>query len=127
MSFYPILRLLVPSYDIERPADGIKTKTMGKLFVRILSIDPNGEVAKRLTLRTTSSGGSGNRDYADIVYEVMKTRAIPIDTTLTIFDVNQRLDIISACYQSNARASKLFIILYTILILFTKFSSRNRR
>lgn len=108
MSFYPILRLLVPSYDIERPADGIKTKTMGKLFVRILAIDPNSEIAKRLTFRSTapSAGGSGKRDYADIVYEVMKARADPIET-LTIFDVNQRLDNISACYQSNNRASKL--------------------
>lgn len=115
VSFYPLLRLLVPSYDIERPADGIKTKTMGKLFVRILAIDPNGEIAKRLTLR--SADGSGKRDYADIVYEIMKNRAVSIGT-LTIFDVNQRLDNISACYQSNNRASKLIIFLHRIFDFF---------
>lgn len=109
MSFYPILRLLVPAYDIERPADGIKTKTMGRLFVRILAIDPNSDVAKRLTLRSIGPSVPGKRDYADIVYDVMKVRGnIPVET-LTIFDVNQRLDNISSCYQSNNRASTLII------------------
>lgn len=102
-----MLRLFVPSYDRERPAYGIKTATIGKLFIRTLAIDANGEIAKKLMQKDSSSGSkTGKSDYADMVYEIIKNR-VDEQGTRTIYEVNHHLTNIAEFYQNNQRPSEL--------------------
>lgn len=91
-----MLRLLLPDRDRERPAYGIKTTTLGKLVVRILAIDAQSAVAKRLMRKDDPAGPQNTEpsDYASVVYDVMKLRAGTI-CRLTVFDVNEKLDSIA--------------------------------
>lgn len=77
---------------------------MGKLYVRVLAVDPNGDVAKKLT--TIQGLSKHYLDYADVVYDVMKNRCSN-EGTLTVYDVNEHLNEIAICYQNNRRKSKL--------------------
>lgn len=94
----------MPAFDRERPAYGIKTFTLGKLIIRTLAIDPKGKVANQLMRKESvadgggggGGGGSTKRDYADVVYEVMKERAKQVGT-LSILEVNRRLDTVATC------------------------------
>lgn len=109
-TIFTVLRLIIPNCDRERPAYGIKAATIGKLFVRILAIDANSEIAKRLTQKDVSTGNiasesKNNSDYADMVYQIIKNRVHETGTK-TVFEVNHYLNNIAECYQSNKRASK---------------------
>jgi hypothetical protein len=72
---------------------------MAKLYVRVLGIAPKSEEAKMLT----ASNYDG--DYASVVYEVMVKRAVK-ECSLSVWDVNHHLDVMSECFQSNNRKSK---------------------
>lgn len=101
-----MLRLLVPELDRERPAYGIKTNTLGKLIIRILAIDVDSDVAKRLTRKNDPSAANSTKttssDYASVVFEVMKNRASN-KCRLTVYDVNQRLDSIARNNETGSR------------------------
>lgn len=101
-SFYPILRLLLPQSDIDRESYGIRTKTLGKLFIKALAISPNSEDAKKLTFELKNSD---HLDYGDVVYDVMKTRSPPTGT-LSIAQVNQYLDLIGEHFKNGERQRK---------------------
>lgn len=110
-----MLRLLIPQQDRDRDSYGIKTFTMGKLYVRILGIDSKSDDAKRLTEKCS------NKEYPNVVYAVMKNRCSDVGK-LTVFEVNRHLDTIASCYKNNERKSKLtsFIILFhCVLVLYT--------
>lgn len=42
-SFYPVLRCLVPGADNARGNYGIQLTTMGRLYIKVLNLAPNGE------------------------------------------------------------------------------------
>lgn len=89
-SFYPILRLILPSKDTERAAYGIKTKTLGNLYVKALAINKHSSDGRKLNGEDVPKKG----DFADVVFDVMKDRQP--QGTLTIYDVNKCLDSMSA-------------------------------
>lgn len=93
------MRLILPGEDRERDSYGIKTFTMGKMYVRILGIDTNSDVAKRLTAK------HAHKDYPDVVYAVMQNRC-STSSTLTVYEVNRHLDIMAGCFKNNERKSK---------------------
>lgn len=99
-SLFPILRLLVPDVDREREAYCLKTKMLGKLFVKALAISEDSDDAKKLTYQKTVE--SKTSDFSSIVHEVMMKRA-PAEGTLTVADINDLLDFISSNARSNAR------------------------
>lgn len=101
-SFYPILRLLLPQSDIERESYGIKTKTLGKLFIKALAIGPTSDAAKKLTFEVTSRN---HTDFGDIVYDVMRKRS-PNKGSLSVAQVNQYLDLIGDHFKSGERHRK---------------------
>lgn len=122
ISFFPLLRLLAPAMDSERPACGIQPRTMGRLLVRVLAVDARSKVAQRLMRRDDGGGGGGDfvaagepaegggaaarEDYADVVFAVMRTRAstnVKGARTFTVAAVNEKLDRIAALYQENRR------------------------
>ncbi|GAB0098857.1 DNA ligase 4 [Sergentomyia squamirostris] len=104
VSFYPVLRLLLPECDHNRGSYGIKQTTMGRLYVSVLGLDKRSQDAKTLI-----EGRSPSGDYADIVFSVMEARSKK-ESSITVFDVNQGLDSI-ANYFKNGHSKKIDDIL----------------
>lgn len=73
---------------------------LGKLYVKALAIDQQSEAGVKLTVRDGATSG----DYADVVFDVMKERS-PEKGTLTVFEVNKCLDLISDHFRNNERKS----------------------
>ncbi|KAK3510421.1 hypothetical protein QTP70_005919 [Hemibagrus guttatus] len=74
-SFYPAMRLIVPPFERERMAYGIKENMLAKLYIEVLGLPKSGpEANKLLNYRapTTSKGESG--DFALTAYFVLKKR-----------------------------------------------------
>ncbi|XP_023828890.1 DNA ligase 4 [Salvelinus sp. IW2-2015] len=91
-SFYPAMRLIVPSFERERMAYGIKESMLAKLYIDVLGLPKNGpEANKLLNYRTptTSQGEAG--DFALMTYFVLKKRCTS-QGNLTIREVNDFLD-----------------------------------
>nr|XP_057907102.1 DNA ligase 4 [Doryrhamphus excisus] len=91
-SFYPAMRLIVPSFERERMAYGIKESMLAKLFIDVLCLPKNGpEANKLLNYRapTTSQGESG--DFASMAYFVLKKRCTS-QGKLSVKEVNDFLD-----------------------------------
>ncbi|KAJ8351482.1 hypothetical protein SKAU_G00229580 [Synaphobranchus kaupii] len=91
-SFYPAMRLIVPSFERERMAYGIKENMLAKLYIDVLGLPKNGpEAHKLLNYRapTTSQGEAG--DFALMAYFVLKKRCTS-QVNLTIKEVNDFLD-----------------------------------
>lgn len=106
MNFYPFLRLFVPTLDLERGAYGVQEKKLGHLYVRALSINPKGDTAKKLT---NLQGNTTN--YGDIVFDVMKPRSREVGK-LSVYKVNEYLDLIAEHFAQNERHSKCRYLLF---------------
>lgn len=114
-SFYPILRLLLPKSDNQRDSYGLRTNTLGKLFVKCLAINASSDDAKKLTYEKKTSG-----DFGDIVYEVMKNRS-PAKGTLSVAEVNRYLDLMAEHFKNNERKRKCFINFWRFFFYAMKF------
>ncbi|CAG00994.1 unnamed protein product, partial [Tetraodon nigroviridis] len=91
-SFYPAMRLLVPQFERERMAYGIKESMLAKLYIDVLGLPKNGpEANKLLNYRapTTSQGEAG--DFASVAYFVLKKRCTS-QGSLRVKEVNDFLD-----------------------------------
>lgn len=87
----------MPHKDAERGSYGIQIPTLGRLFVKALAVHPKSETANKLMNLKGSTA-----DYGDIVYEVMAARS-PETGTLTVYEVNKYLDMISDHFEKNER------------------------
>ncbi|KAM4711049.1 LOW QUALITY PROTEIN: DNA ligase 4 [Anableps anableps] len=91
-SFYPAMRLIVPPFERERMAYGIKESMLAKLYIDVLGLPKSGpEASKLLNYRapTTSQGEAG--DFAGMAYFVLKKRCNS-QGNLSIKEVNDFLD-----------------------------------
>lgn len=84
-SFYPVLRLLMPSADREREAFGIGETIMARMLIKAFGLAPKGPDALNLLKQqgSTISKGAFHRDLADIVQRVLKDHC-STDGTYTI-------------------------------------------
>ncbi|RXG69916.1 DNA ligase 4 [Armadillidium vulgare] len=98
-SFFPVLRILLPSLDRDRGAYGIKEHRLASLYIRIFGLRKESvDGQKLLNYRKPKSGGIGGGDFADIAYYVLKNRC-PDKGELTLADVDSNLGVIA---ESNA-------------------------
>lgn len=91
-SFYAAMRLIVPPFERERMAYGIKENMLARLYIEVLGLPKNGpEANKLLNYRapTTSQGEAG--DFALTAYFVLKKRCTS-QGNLSIKEVNDFLD-----------------------------------
>ncbi|KAI2335020.1 DNA ligase (ATP) [Ophidiomyces ophidiicola] len=97
---YPAFRLIIPEKDRDRAMYGLKEKTIGKLFVKIMKIDKNSEDGFSLLNWKLPSQSMASRmagDFAGRCYEVISKRPMKSDVgTMTIQDVNDKLDRLAA-------------------------------
>ncbi|XP_026470938.1 DNA ligase 4-like [Ctenocephalides felis] len=99
VSFYPVLRLLVPQAERERGAYGLKESTLAKILIRVLSISKEAADAKKLlNYKSASSYG----DFAEVAHIVLKLRCAQ-KGTLTVEDVNKHLDNIAMKYAEHVQ------------------------
>ncbi|KAM9328784.1 DNA ligase 4 [Pholidichthys leucotaenia] len=122
-SFYPAMRLIVPPFERERMAYGIKESMLAKLYIDVLGLPKNGpEANKLLNYRapTTSQGEAG--DFAGMAYFVLKKRCTS-QGNLSIKDVNDFLDSVAL---NNANKQK-DLVKKSLLDLITKSSALEQK
>lgn len=122
-SFYPAMRLIVPPFERERMAYGIKESMLAKLYIDVLGLPKNGpEANKLLNYRapTTSQGEAG--DFAGMAYFVLKKRCTS-QGNLSIKEVNDFLDSVAT---SNATKQK-DLVKKSLLHLITQSSALEQK
>ncbi|XP_061641714.1 DNA ligase 4 [Phyllopteryx taeniolatus] len=122
-SFYPAMRLIVPSFERERLAYGIKESMLAKLYIDVLCLPKKGpEANKLLNYRTptTSPGESG--DFAGMAYFVLKKRCTS-QGKLSIKEVNDFLDSVAI----NNASKKKDLVKTSLLHLITQSSALEQK
>ncbi|XP_068165472.1 DNA ligase 4 [Antennarius striatus] len=122
-SFYPAMRLIVPSFDRERMAYGIKENMLAKLFIDVLGLPKNGPDANKLLnyrAPITSQGEAG--DFAGMAYFVLKKRCTS-QGDLSVKQVNDFLDSVAL---NNANKQK-DLVKKSLLHLITQSSALEQK
>lgn len=122
-SFYPAMRLIVPPFERERMAYGIKESMLAKLYIDVLGLPKNGpEANKLLNYRapTTSQGEAG--DFAGMAYFVLKKRCTS-QGNLSIKEVNDFLDSVAL----NNASKKKDLMRKSLLHLITQSSALEQK
>lgn len=122
-SFYPSMRLIVPSCERERMAYGIKESMLAKLYIDVLGLPRNGSEANKLLnyrAPTASQGDAG--DFAGMAYYVLKKRC-HAQGTLSIREVNDFLDSVAV---DNA-GKKKDLVKKSLLHLITRSSALEQK
>lgn len=93
---YPIMRLLLPTIDIDRGAFGLRESVIARIYIDALSLADKGEAAMRLRhykdpnyFRGKVAGQVG--DFSSTVYNTVKLRC-PRSDGCTIGQTNEMLD-----------------------------------
>uniref|UniRef100_A0A1A8HAZ0 DNA ligase IV n=1 Tax=Nothobranchius korthausae TaxID=1143690 RepID=A0A1A8HAZ0_9TELE len=117
------MRLIVPPFERERMAYGIKESMLAKLYIDVLGLPKNGpEANKLLNYRapTTSQGEAG--DFASMAYFVLKKRCAS-QGNLSIKEVNDFLDSVAI---NNASKQK-DLVKKSLLHLITQSSALEQK
>ena len=91
-NFFPIIRLMLPAFDMERGQYGLKESTLAKLYVDLLSL-PSREKEALMHFKNPQKAlpGCPAGSFADALHFVLRNRAGD-KSTLTVEDVNRELD-----------------------------------
>ena len=112
---HPAFRLILPEKDRDRAMYGIKEKTIAKLLIKILKINPHSDDGHALNNwkqpgQTTASRMAG--DFAGRCFEVISKRPRREDVgDMTIAEVNDRLDMLSVA-QKESQQEPIFADFY---------------
>jgi DNA ligase-4 len=79
-NLYPLMRLLLPQLDTERPTYGLRESTIGDMYVKAMGIAKTSEAAQRLkNYKNPRSAGAKAEaaagDFTTILYDVLRNRA----------------------------------------------------
>ncbi|EDS30373.1 DNA ligase 4 [Culex quinquefasciatus] len=102
---FPVLRLLLPGADRERDSYGVRVKSLRDLYIKVLGISESSTEARKLSGYDEETGGGGassSEDFADRVFRLMQGRCPP-EGSLTVWEVNERLDAIGGHYVNGER------------------------
>ncbi|OZJ05239.1 hypothetical protein BZG36_02293 [Bifiguratus adelaidae] len=95
--FFDAMRLLLPAYDKERTTYGMKEQVLAKTYVEILGLSRDSEDADQL-IHWRMPGKTKQKtagDFAEVAYEVIRTRSSVSRSTQTVADLNLELDKLS--------------------------------
>ncbi|KAK7893213.1 hypothetical protein WMY93_022365 [Mugilogobius chulae] len=121
--FLPAMRLIVPAFERERMAYGIKENMLAKLYIDVLGLPKNGpEANKLLNYRapTNTQGEAG--DFAGMAFFVLKKRCTG-QGNLTIKEVNDFLDSVAI----NNASKKKDLVRQSLLHLITQSSALEQK
>ncbi|OXC65372.1 DNA ligase 4 [Cryptococcus neoformans] len=91
---YPLIRLLLPDRDRERPVYNLKESMLARCYIDILSLEKHSEAAQRLIKWKQPAGDSSNPtgDFAKVCYNEIKARSTVEEGQLSVEAVNMLLD-----------------------------------
>ena len=91
-NFFPVIRLMLPAFDMERGQYGLKETTLAKLYVDLLSL-PNKEKEALVYFKNPQKALTGcpAGSFSEVLQFVLRNRAGD-RSTLTVEDVNRELD-----------------------------------
>jgi DNA ligase-4 len=97
---FPLIRLLIPICDRERPAYSIKEKVLANLFCEAVGLDKKSEHAMALLKFNNANHvpaglGGAVGDFPSVLEGILKNRSCK-GNELTIGDVNELLDALSS-------------------------------
>ncbi|CAM0902638.1 unnamed protein product [Alopecurus aequalis] len=105
--YFSALRLILPGLDRERGSYGLKEATLATALVEALGIAKDSSDALRLTNWRRGGGGRNAGNFALVAAEVLQRRQGMTSGGLTIKEVNDTLDRLSA---SDNRSEKALIL-----------------
>lgn len=91
-SYFPIIRLLLPSDD--RRTYGLKETRLAKFLIEALCISPKSDDALKLINYRAPNNAKIDGDFASVAFYVLKNRCQET-STLSIHEINKHLDKIS--------------------------------
>lgn len=100
---YPLMRLVLPQHDHDRPSYGMKETNIAKMYVRILGISERSEDGFRLLHWRRPSSNTEAGDFANAVYLSLLNRCQD-RCTLTIASLNEALDQLCAAKDRREKA-----------------------
>ncbi|KAI5618496.1 DNA ligase 4 isoform X1 [Silurus asotus] len=122
-SFYSAMRLIVPPFERERMAYGIKESMLAKLYIEVLGLSKSGpEANKLLNYRAPTSSKGESGDFALMAYFVLKKRCTS-QGNLSIKEVNDFLDSVAL---NNASKQK-DLVKKSLLHLITQSSALEQK
>ena len=91
-NFFPIVRLMIPNYDMERGQYGLKETTLGKLYAELLSL-PTREKESLIHFKNPKKQIEGCPAGGFVeVLEFVLSKRIGESKNLTVEEVNNYLD-----------------------------------
>ncbi|XP_046978347.1 DNA ligase 4 isoform X2 [Vanessa cardui] len=92
VTFFPIMRLLLPQCERERNPYNLKEKKLGNLLVKVLSLNPKSLDAQKLINFSSVQSSTQESDFAWVAYFVLKNRFVQMSSILSIGDINEMLN-----------------------------------
>lgn len=92
---FPLMRLILPHLDSERPQYKLKQRSLAKMYVQLLALNESSEAAQTLlNWKRPSAGFQRNEqgNFPEVVQSVIKGRCTMRKGDLTIGELNDRLD-----------------------------------
>lgn len=108
---YPMMRLILPHLDRDRQTYALKESKLAKLIIQILAIAKDSADALRMInwrqpQRNAATGKHEGGDFAEAVYNSLKSRCAPHSTS-TVASINAHLDNLNAAEDGAARCQIL--------------------
>ncbi|KZS11985.1 DNA ligase 4 [Daphnia magna] len=101
LTTYSVMRLLLPHLDRSRASYGIKEASLAKLYIKIFCLPKDGPDAIRLlTYKVPKTTQTLAKDFADICYNILRTRCSSDVSSLSVSEINQYLENLSKTYMS---------------------------
>lgn len=91
-TFFPILRLILPTCERERGAYNLKETKLGNLLVKVLSLNKQSADAQKLIHFRSVNNSFQDSDFPGVVYMVLKDRVTQSSSSLMVKDINEILD-----------------------------------
>ncbi|CED85204.1 dna ligase 4 [Phaffia rhodozyma] len=107
---FPLLRLLIPERDRDRATYNLKEQALARCYVEVLNFDPKmGEGKRLINWKQPLSGGKETNtktgDFASVLLAALEPRISLRESTLTVDEVNEKLDELSRSTDSKARCA----------------------
>ena len=111
-NFFPIARLMIPTYDIERGQYGLKERILGKMYAELLSL-PVNEKEALINFKNPKKQPPGwaAGDFPTVLNHVLKNR-VGQSAGLTVTEINNLLDKLANSIDRDGKKKTLSTLLH---------------
>ncbi|XP_066582786.1 DNA ligase 4-like isoform X2 [Prorops nasuta] len=109
LSLYPLMRLILPSFERERSSLKLKEKSLANIYIRVFYLDKKKKDAQQLLkYKVSNSEDMAATDFAGRVYHISRNRLLNDESSFTIERINKFLDDVSQGNMKDRRKDELF-------------------